>query len=35
MSDKYFADTNLYSEVLSDGQTYRGVRVVNPLRTAE
>ena len=25
----------LYSEDLSDGQTYRGVRVVNPLRTAE
>jgi predicted nucleic acid-binding protein len=24
----------LYSEDLSDGQTYRGVRVVNPLRTA-
>jgi predicted nucleic acid-binding protein len=23
----------LYSEDLSDGQTYRGVRVVNPLRT--
>jgi predicted nucleic acid-binding protein len=26
--------TVLYSEDLSDGQTYRGVRVVNPLRTA-
>ncbi len=25
----------LYSEDLSDGQTYRGVRVVNPLRRAE
>ena len=25
----------LYSEDLSDGQTYRGVRVVNPLRTPE
>jgi predicted nucleic acid-binding protein len=25
----------LYSEDLSDGQTYRGIRVVNPLRTAE
>jgi predicted nucleic acid-binding protein len=25
----------LYSEDLSDGQTYRGVRVVNPLRAAE
>ncbi len=25
----------LYSEDLSDGQTYRGVRVVNPLPTAE
>jgi len=25
----------LYSEDLSDGLTYRGVRVVNPLRTAE
>jgi predicted nucleic acid-binding protein len=25
----------LYSEDLSDGQTYRGVRVVNPLRTSE
>jgi len=25
----------LYSEDLSDGQIYRGVRVVNPLRTAE
>jgi hypothetical protein len=25
----------LYSEDLSDGQTYRGVRVVNPLRPAE
>ncbi len=25
----------LYSEDLSDGQTYHGVRVVNPLRTAE
>jgi predicted nucleic acid-binding protein len=25
----------IYSEDLSDGQTYRGVRVVNPLRPAE
>jgi hypothetical protein len=30
MSDKYFVDTNILED-LSDGQTYHGVRVVNPL----